>query len=277
MSTYLGWHIRGYYDGKILLLEEGFNKEDCVFLDMELLRPGVRSVGQHMVMYDSRDKSGFWDTLDDCISANNLRHYNFKHNFIAKYPFGTVHLLLSILGQRITIPIEKSAVCPLLYTDGTFKNQFNYPENCLSWLEFLGADDAHNPLQKVFIDKHYSTFELMMELRILFDDIRRVGGGRRGGDKITISNSRGKPIQLTDEGHLPLETTLQAEAFLGVLSEKTLWPYDKEHWSWGPYRVTTYRKESIVPGQARYYDLLAKNPLSLAITSRNSIEYTIES
>lgn len=50
MSHYLGWRIRGFYDGKVLAVEENTNPQDCVFLDMEIFRPNIRSVGQHMVM-----------------------------------------------------------------------------------------------------------------------------------------------------------------------------------------------------------------------------------
>ncbi|OHA07836.1 MAG: hypothetical protein A3I44_01990 [Candidatus Sungbacteria bacterium RIFCSPLOWO2_02_FULL_51_17] len=49
-SHYLNWKIRGFYDGKVMLLEKGFNVKDCIFLDMEIFRKGIRSVGQHMVM-----------------------------------------------------------------------------------------------------------------------------------------------------------------------------------------------------------------------------------
>ena len=38
MSNYLGWKIRGFYDGKVLLVEKGIIPRDCVFLDMEIYR-----------------------------------------------------------------------------------------------------------------------------------------------------------------------------------------------------------------------------------------------
>ncbi len=184
MSYYLGWRICGFYDGKVLVLEDGCNPQESVFLDMEIFRPNIRSVGQHMVMYDKADLPPNWQNFDNCIAANNLRNYDFKNDFKLKYPLGTVHLLLAILGQSNTIPITKNGVSPLLYTDGTFKNQFNYPENCLSWLDFLGANQANSPLQKIFLDRHYSTYELMVELKDLFLKFNVIGGGKRGGDKI---------------------------------------------------------------------------------------------
>lgn len=277
MSHYLGWRIRGFYDGKVLVLEDDFSPQECIFLDMEIFRPNIRSVGQHMIMYDKADLPPNWNNFDNCIAANNLRNCDFKNNFKIKYPLGTVHLLLAILGQNNNIPIPKSAISPLLYTDGTFKNQFNYPENCLSWLDFLGASQINSPLQKIFLDRHYSTYELMIELKDLFSKINIIGGGKRGGDKIKISDSNGNILNIDSHSrHLKQETKIQAEQFIQMLANKTEWPFAPSHWSWGPYQITQFRKGSVKPGKARYNTLLAQNPISLAIISRNSIEYTID-
>lgn len=54
MSHYLGWKIRGFYDGKVLLLAKGVMPKDCVFLDMEIYREGVKSIGQHMLQFDKK-------------------------------------------------------------------------------------------------------------------------------------------------------------------------------------------------------------------------------
>lgn len=277
MSYYLGWRIRGFYDGKILIVEKGLNPQKCVFVDMEIFRSNIRSVGQHMVMYDKANLQPNWSGFDNCIAANNLRNYDFKNDFKLKYPFGTVHLLLAILGQSLEMPILKSAISPLLYTDGTFKNQFNYPDNCIGWLEFLNADDLKNPLQKIFLDKHYSIYELMVALKDLFSEINIIGGGKRGGDKIKISNSRGQMVNIDKKsGCLNEATKKQAEQLLKMLADKTGWLFNLAHWSWGPYEMFKFSKGSIMPGKARYNHLLGQNPISLAIISRNSIEYTLD-
>jgi len=38
MSHYLEWKIRGFYDGKVLVIEDNFHPQDCIFLDMEIFR-----------------------------------------------------------------------------------------------------------------------------------------------------------------------------------------------------------------------------------------------
>lgn len=277
MSYYLGWKIRGFYDGKVFVIEDGFNPQERVFLDMEIFRPNIRSVGQHMIMYDKTDLPLNWSNFDNCIAVNNLRNYDFKNDFKLKYPFGTVHVLLSILGQTQIIPIKKSSVSPLLYTDGTFKNQFNYPKNCLSWLDFLCANNANNPLKKIFLDRNYSTYELMVELRDLFLKINVIGGGKRGGDKIKISDSKGNVANIDLVARLLKPATqCQVENFLKMLASKTGWTFNPIDWSWGTYKIIRFMKGSVKPGKARYNELLDQNPLSFAIISRNSIEYTID-
>lgn len=277
MSHYLGWHIRGFYDGKILALEKGFKPKDCVFLDMEIFRPNVRSVGQHMVMYDKDDLPSNWNNLNQCIAANNLRNFDFKNDFKIKYPLGTIHLLLALIGRKHSVAIPKSAVSPLLYADGTFKNQFNYPENVLSWLDFLRADEKGSPLGNVFLDPHYSTYQLMHALRELFEELHRIGDGKRGGDKIKISDSKGHSINIEKRSnHLTEVTRNQAENLLQMLAEKTEWDYTPAHWTWGPYNISQLKKGSRKPGKARYNTLLAEHPVSLAIISRASIEYTLD-
>lgn len=277
VSHYLNWNIRGFYDGKVLLLAKGLIPKDCVFLDMEIYRAEVRSIGQHMILFDKKNPPEGWSAFNQCISANNLHQYDFKNNFKSKYPLGTIHLLAAIVGTQHKIGIKKNAVGPLLYTDGTFKNQFNYPENCLEWLEFLGASTNNNLLQKVFMDPHYSTYELMLALRVLFADIRRIGGDKRGGDKIKISDSKGSVAShITEAGELGENVQHQAEDFLSMLSERTGWFFKRNAWTWGPFEVRRFKKGSIKPGKARYNELLNKKPLSFAIISRNSIEYTLD-
>ncbi|MDD4990060.1 MAG: hypothetical protein PHW31_02005 [Candidatus Pacebacteria bacterium] len=194
MSHYFNWKIKGFYDGKILLIENGFKAKDCVFLDMEIFRPTIKSAGQHMLLYNKNKTPANWGNFVNCIAANNLRGYDVKNNFQLKYPLGTIHLLLAIIGQKLNINIPTAAICPLLYTDGVFKNLFNYPENCLSWLEFLHAKNKNNPLNIIFFNEHYSISSLMFALKNFFEETSALNAGKRGGDKIKISDSKGDVV-----------------------------------------------------------------------------------
>lgn len=107
MSFHLNWKVRGFYDGKILVMEEGFTARDCVFLDMEVFRNQVRSVGQHMLLYNKNQDPDNWNNFDSCFAPNNIRGYDACHDFRLKYPFGTIHLLIPVLGiiRELRIPV----------------------------------------------------------------------------------------------------------------------------------------------------------------------------
>src|SRR3989344_4688176 len=116
----------------------------------------------------------------------------------------------------------------------------------------------------------------MIAHKSLFSSISIVGGGKRGGDKIKISDSKGKVVNINSASLIETTTRMQAEGFLKMLADKTGWSFNAQHWSWGPYQIFRFKKGSIKPGKARYNDLIGKNPVSLAIISRASIEYTLD-
>lgn len=277
MSNYLNWRVVGFYDGKILIVKKNIKPKNCVYLDMEIFRQEVRSVGHHMLLYNRKHLPKNWIELKNCISANNLRNFDMKHNFPTKYPLGTIHLLLGIVGQtkKVNLPIE--ALCPLLYTDGTFKNLFNYPDNCLDWLDFLGAKSEKTSLNNLFYNEHYSISRLMFALSNLFLELKAINSGKRGGDKIKISDKNGNLTNF-NKAHFTFneDAREKAKSFLKILEQKTGWEYLDEKWHWGRYDVFKFQKGIIKPSQDRYNDLMSKHPLSLAFTSGNTLEYTLD-
>jgi hypothetical protein len=59
MSTYLDWRIKGFYDGKVMLLDKNISAKDCVFLDMEVFRKEIKSVEHRMVQFNKKAKNQF--------------------------------------------------------------------------------------------------------------------------------------------------------------------------------------------------------------------------
>jgi len=275
MSNYLGWKIVGFYDGKVLVVKNDIEPKSCVYLDMEIFRKEVKSVGHHMVLYNKKHLPKNWVELKNCISANNLRDFDMKNNFPVKYPLGTIHLLLGIVGQmqKVNLPID--SLCPLLYTDGTFKSLFNYPDNCLDWFDFLGAKITKTSLNDLFYNEHYTIDRLMIALNSLFFELKKINDGKKGGDKIKISDKNGELINFNNKC-LSQNTQDKAKSFLALLEQKTGWKYFDASWHWGQFDIFRFQKGIIKPSQGRYNDLMSKNPLSLAITSRNTLEYTLD-
>lgn len=283
MSHYLGWRVRGFYDGKVLVCDEVVRARDCVFLDMELFRDGVRSAGQHMLLYNRSNHPQNWNNLDKCFSINNYRGYDANSEFALKYPFGTIHFLLAALDGAVPITLPDSAVAPLLFIDGTYHNLFRYTENSLDWLRYLGIKTRNNPLHRVMMQDNHTIHELMslMDRFWAARDELSVEGQR--GDRVAITRrgGGGKPHNMIsangDRFNFDGAAKMRAEAFLDLLATATGWQYDRQDWSWVRWRVTVFEKGTIenltIP---RFGELMENSPLSFAITAGRKIEYTLD-
>lgn len=277
MSHYFNWNIVGFYDGKILLLKKNLSAKDCIFIDMEIYREHIKSLGHHMVLFNKSRLPSGWNNFKNCIQPNTLRNYDCYNNFPLKYPFASIHLLLGIAGSQQKIEIKKDALCPLLYTDGVFKNLFNFPENCLSWINFLGGDEEESPLHQIFYNKYYLISDLMISLKDFFNKLSAISKSR--ADKLTISNSKGEYVNLVkirDGYSIDLNENKKVEQFLDLLSKLTGWDYKKDKWNCEVFSVYKFTKRNIKPSNARYNELMASNPLNLAMRSTLAIEYTLE-
>jgi hypothetical protein len=156
---------------------------------------------------------------------------------------------------------------------------FNYPENCLSWLGFLCAEDNENPLKKVFFNDHYTTASLMFALQDFFKKLQEIGNGKKGADKIVISDRNGKPANIRQEGKsfsLLDSPKKRPVRFLEFLSELTGWSFDDSKWLFENFSVYQFTKGTIKPNGRNFDELIRKNPLSWAMISGLNIEYTLE-
>ncbi len=280
MSTYLGWKIKGFYDGKIMLLENGISAKECVFLDMEIFRKEIKSIGHHMVLFNKNKKYKNWDNFQNAIQPNIIRNYDCYKDFRLKYPLATIHILLGLVGSKVKIDIPISAICPLLYTDGVFKNLFNYPENCLNWLKYLNANKKGNSLHTIFFNKHYSVNSLMNALNDFFEKIQSITqNNKKGNDKIKISDTKGKPINIEkDNGTFSITASEQLKciSFISILSDLTGWQYNQSNWVWNNFQLKQFNKEIIRPNNKNFVAMIRKKPISWAMTSGLNIEYTLD-
>ena len=143
MSHFLNWKIVGYYDnGKNLILKNGIKAKDSVFLDTEIYRSNIRSIGHHISLLRQNNTEINLNNYNNCLNPNNLRLRTLKENFSKKYPMGTIHLLISIIGSVKDIEFSDESFFVVLQADGTI-NRFldRYSENLRDWLLYLGAED----------------------------------------------------------------------------------------------------------------------------------------
>lgn len=272
MSHYFKWEIVGYYDGKQLCIKKDNKPQDCIFLDMEIYRKDIKSIGQHMVLYNKNKIPNNWENFNQCINPNILRGFDATKNFQQKYPFGTIHLLLCIIRSQKEISIPSSAITILLYVDGTFKNLLNYPENCISWLHFLNAKNLSSPLSyllNIFATQRISN--MMHDLESIFKEFKEIGNGKKGGDKIKLVDID------VNTGKFSESLKIQTLSLLSFLSNQTGWKFIEENWSMDELIIV-----NLVKGieqklnNTNFTDILSKCPISFAITGTKQLEYTKE-
>ncbi len=284
MSTYLDWRIKGFYDGKVMLLDKNISTKDCVFLDMEVFRKDIKSVGHHMVQFNKRKKPSNWDNYKNCIQPNNLRDYDGYNNFRLKYPLATIHLLIGIIGSKIKFKIPETAIRALFFTDGTFNVLFKYPENVLNWLNYLRVNEEWNPLKDVFENEKYSVFSLMKAMDEFFRERDEISVIKERGDRLRISETDGLPTNMEKHNNfykINSKAKERIEKFIEILSNLTGWKYNQSSWTWGNlklYKFTggDFTGKKISLNNKTFEELLSKRPLTWAMTNGQNIEYTLE-
>jgi len=284
MSNILKWQISGFYDGKVLVCDQNVPVEDCIFLDVDIFRPTIRSVGHHMVLYNKNEIPNNWDNYRNCLQLNNLRRYDCLHDFRIKYPLATIHFLLATVGTTLRINLKPNSICPLLFTDGTFNILFKYPENVLNWLTFLQTNLHENTLNSIFDNNNYTIIQIIRLMDDFFRQRDTISIPNERGDRLRISTTEGLPFNLPPHGNtysLELGARERIIRFLNLIGNLTGWIYDNNFWCWEDYDLIQFTKSNFESDGLRlnggnFTNLMQRNPFSWAITSRNNLEYTID-
>ena len=302
VTNFLNWEVAGFYDGKVLISKEGVNFNDCVFLDVEINRRGIGSIGNHLVEFNRNLTINNYN-FDECVQPNILRGFDGKNAFQRKYPFGTIHLLLGILQESGVISdLPDTAVSPLLFADGVGNNLFGYPENCLNWINYLKINESNHVLNKFLCENDLNFYQIMQYLERFFvmrdnfnatgyfNGINFVQGGnnKRTGHKIKITNGQGAQINLVNNGsHFDLHSSeaQRVQGFIREIARMMGWQYLERQRNWNNFNLKILQK-GMLSGESptanmrlnnqTYKALFDRNPFSLAMTASNRIEYTIE-
>lgn len=284
MNHHLDWEVSGFYDGKVMLLKNGIRAQDCIFLDMEVYRKNIRSIGQHMVQYNKQKRPSTWDNFASCIQPNNLRNYDGYNDFRLKYPLATIHLLVSILSYTKKIQLPKSATWPLLFVDGTYQNLFGYPENVLNWLEYLRVKEEWNPLKTVFLNNEHYIHLAMKSMDEFFKRRDEISIPKQRGDRLKISDTDGMPVNSSLKGgevSLDENAVGRAKRFIQLLHDYTGWRFEDRDWAWDGLIQRKFTKGILGSKDARlnnksFTALLDRLPVSWAMTAGTTVEYTLE-
>lgn len=299
--NYFDAEVVGYYDGKIMLCPPDINPKDCLFLDMDIFCKNIKSVGHHMVCFNKNNLPSNWYNYDNCIQINNLRKFDKVHDFQRKYPFATIHFLLTLLSNVKKIKLGENAIVPLLFSDGVWTVLFGYTENCLDWFNWLHIKEKNSILNSIFCGN--TSFNTVMEEINLFLRERDKLNSKctynpltletnyknrsRTGDKLMISNSHGEPINIKkkDESTYDIinEEQERVKKFITLLSSLMGWQPYIDKWNFSNFKLRKFSK-GILDGksghekfnQVNYKKMVEGKCFSMAITSSLAIEYTID-
>lgn len=264
MSTYLNWKIVGFYDGKNLLIKPGLSTKDCVFLDMEILRPDVRSAGHHLNVHMlSKPPDDYLQKMSNCINPNFIRGFDrAKTKLGRKYPLGAIHFLMYVLENKSLglISVKSDGLAPIFFGDGVWKILFKYTANVLDWFDYLHSGAEAEWWKQL---KSMSVIELIEKMDVFLAALAK--------------------IDATSYGHIPLEP-FNPEALdktLNLLARLTGWKHDPQLWEVSGLRTHKFTK--YIYGQPygsssneKFFEIWALNPLSLAMTNGAVIQYTVE-
>ena len=139
---YNGSSVVGTYDKNLLLLADGIDPKDCLFVDCDMNSPDYVSIGNHMRL------------MEDNISVESFNpntHYKVKQ-YNQKFPFATCYLLAFAIEPETSLSDNLS----MAYADSTYKNKVDYSENMQHWsilmdcpqTQFVMNNDIHNSVEK---------------------------------------------------------------------------------------------------------------------------------
>lgn len=125
----LGWEVTGFYTGfENLYYTDEKAIQNAVWVDLDIYRPSIRSVGHHILRTRLDDEL---PGLQRSLNLNEARGV-YKKDFTRKYPLGTIHFLLWFYDVDEFAPLQEAF---LLSADSTWINAQRYTDNVTDWVE----------------------------------------------------------------------------------------------------------------------------------------------
>lgn len=138
-----------------------------VYIDLFVADPRVVCIEQHIIGYDE-DHNKYIQSLKTKINPNLLQHKSFTCDYFHKYPFGTIHFLITLMEKEgievelpdmNSVPTEKMAKEKLKVgdiilraDDALFSSLGKYKSNTEQWWPYLQALSGNAQSLKCMID-----------------------------------------------------------------------------------------------------------------------------
>lgn len=173
LQEFLGCEIVGFSNSndKLWIVEnEVFDYKKFVFIDLFVNNKNITCIDQHIVSYNA-EHNELIKNHGNKINPNIIRGKTFfpKNNYYSKYPFGTVHFIISEL-ERNNFNLEKMALFNenneiqpidfLLRADDTLLTSLvKYKENAKDWWDWLRTYSKEGKTTTSIINYVYSNLD----------------------------------------------------------------------------------------------------------------------
>jgi len=266
----LGWEITGFYVGaSAIWYDYEFPEENlsgCVFVDIDINRNHIPSVGHHILKYSATDQTPGHER--NSLNPNIERNMYAKDRWKQKYPLGTVHLLIALYahaGFSIPLPCADDYLNLLWHADSAAINTARYFDNVMDWLATLLPQGTSSPIHHLYDDLRRTTaYEFLHRLNRFWDKL----------SEEPYRYTRGQQPKITNPSDF--EQLEQLERLLDFIQKAT---------EWGPEPVRVPHRYNVLQGRALNENVsqvgfnraLLTNPFSYAIiaSSGKGINYTI--
>jgi len=162
------WKIIGvYHQYKSIFAEQEFRShlKDAIWLDLDIAQPNILSIGHHILRLTLKDKH-----LSHRNGLNlNERRGIYVNTFARKYPLGTIHFLMYLLGKEV--PEKKYASQLLFLADSTWINgqSHRFRNNVEDWLDkcipMTSLKDGFNRFDDIGFEQEMHEFHEILRSR----------------------------------------------------------------------------------------------------------------
>ncbi len=268
LSWLLDWKVIGFYDAEniwVLFDHTDILGGEYVFVDHDICRREVISIGHHMLQYNPDIPVPAYAEPDARhVNPNLIRGFNADQHFDKKYPFATIHFLLccyNAWGNLASYRIPREFLPLLLHVDSPMRSAVDYDENVLEWLDWLGSRelDFDSPIYPLCAVLRHTPPIRLLEWRVAIRD--KLYGGRRRQCEV---NNPTDPQQWTNVRRL-----------LDWVSEISQWAFE---WPDFPNLAVQYLK---LPRASRHLskkgfrEVMEQSPFSFAITDTKTLNYSL--
>ena len=179
LQEFLNWEIVGFSsccgkpDDNIWLKNDSININDCVFVDLPVSVNNIQVIDQHFVAFNNESISKY-NNFKNKINPNVVRNRIYLNNdYTKKYPFGTVHFVLTVLEQLNIIPQNINfdfykklgnfdCADLILRADRVIGNTFTYTQTCIDWSNWIisfgkkRTEQLFNIVKNEYVNRHKS-------------------------------------------------------------------------------------------------------------------------